>query len=168
MRKTSAVSVAIMAFASMLVAVAGASPVYVVGAPTRPSSSSMIHATAGVFVSYGVVADPITHVVAERLTIWDAVRGGDVIFSVGPAAKIDGMPISCNAKGPPTYSTMLEFMRFQHMCIELPKKLEPGKTWLTLIYWDAPKPRNDLQIRDTYPGTDEIHTLYESPPTQTR
>lgn len=138
--------------------------VYVVGAPTRPAQSSALHVTAGVFVSYGVVADPVNHVVAERLTIWDAVAARDVAFSVGPAATIDGLPVSCEVQSNQAHSALLEFMRFEHMCTELPKKLEPGKTWLTLIYWDAPKPKNDLQVRDTYPGTDEIHTLYESPP----
>jgi len=49
------------------------------------------------------------------------------------------------------------------MCTQLPKKLEPGKTWITILWWDAPKPKNDLQLRDVYPGTDEIHTLLTPP-----
>lgn len=142
---------------------AQASPIYVVGGPTRPSIASEIHTTAGLFVSYGVVADPQDHVVAERLTIWDAVRARDVIYTVGPAATIDGIPISCDVGRDPNYSTVLEYMRLDHMCTQLPKKLEPGKTWITILWWDAPKPKNDLQLRDVYPGTDEIHTLLTPP-----
>lgn len=59
---------------------AKASPVYVVGAPTRPPIASDLHTTTGLFVSYGIVADAQSHVVAERLTIWDAVRARDVVW----------------------------------------------------------------------------------------
>lgn len=136
----------------------------VLGAPIRPSDPSRIHVTAGLFVSYGLVADPQAHVIAERLTIWDAVRSRDVTYSVGPAATIDGIPISCELGSEPNYSMMLDSIKAQHLCMRLPMKLEPGKTWLTIVWWDAPKPKNDLQLRDTYPGTDEIHTLMVAPP----
>lgn len=132
----------------------------VIASPTRPTLSTALHATAGVFVSYGITADPAGHIVAERLTIWDAVQHTERVFSVGPAATLDGLPIRCElSKSPALDSNTLTVMRMQHMCTQLPKKLEPGKTWLVLIYWMPEKPKNDLQLRDTYPATDEIHVL---------
>lgn len=146
-----------------------ASPVVAVGDPVRPQDASAIHVTAGIFVSYGVTADPASNVIAERLTIWDAVQRREVVFSVGPKATIDGKAISCQVQTDPHHdSQWLEVMHMYNMCTQLPERLEAGKTWIAILYWDAPKPRNDLQIRDTYPGTDEIHTLYESPPALAR
>jgi len=136
-----------------------ASPIYAIGAPIRPTESSQLHVTAGLFVNYGIVADPNTHVVAERLTIWDAVQGRDVVFSVGPAATIDGVPISCRFPAETNHSFVMDAMKFEHMCSQLPVKVQAGHTWLTLVWWTPPKPKNDLLVRDTYPGTDEIHTL---------
>lgn len=152
-KRTAKLAIGLTLMAALLFLPAGpgvvASPVYVVAAPVRPTNASAVHSTAGVFIDYGLIADPVTHIVAERLTIWDAVAGQDRVFSVGPAATLDGLRISCR--------------NAHHMCERLPKKLEAGKTWLSLVYWDAPKPANDLRVRDTYPGTDEIHTMATPP-----
>lgn len=144
-------------------AAALASPVYVVAAPVRPPDASDLHTTAGIFIDYALVADPVTHTVGERLTLWDATTARDEVFSVGPAATLDGLPISCDNERAQTNSTIFQYIQAEHMCSNLPKALQPGTTWITLVYWNAPKPKNDLQVRDTYRGTDEIHTILTTP-----
>lgn len=118
-----------------------AGAVFHLAAPVRPAAGARLHATAGIFEAYGLVTDPVTRIIAQRLTIWDAARGQDVVYTVSPGAKIDGIRIACRGQ--------------YRLCGQLPVRLVPGKTWIALVYW---------QSRDAYPSTDEIRMLSQPPP----
>lgn len=128
----------------------------------RPSDSSMLHATAGLFTSYSLFIDLKKHEIAQRLVIFDLTKGRDIAYTVSPQARFEEKVMDCPLPQNVTmYSGFVDQIKQYHLCPTMPAQLIPGKTMLTLLWWTPtkPGPPGALIPWDPSPTTDEIHLV---------
>ena len=156
-RRLPVMPLVVVLIASTLLSRVSASPNFFEDDPVRPVDAALIKATSGILLKYTLVATDA--IVSPRLTIRDAMTGKIRTFSLSFNTEFDGRRLKCtDASRGIRYWGAAEVVEENSLCTQLPATIIPGKTRVTLVYWNHKNasPVNFIHDYDQEPASDTV------------